>query len=57
VSNYGAPQVKNDKGVLNRAQWRVTKMMRGLEHLSYEEMLRDLLLFSLEVGIYQFLQE
>lgn len=57
MSNYGAPQVKNDKGVLNRAQWRVTKMMRGLEHLSYEEMLRDLLLFSLEVGIYQFLQE
>ena len=33
-------QFKKDGGLLERAQWRATKIMRGLEHLLYEEGLR-----------------
>ena len=44
---WGSQQKKHTE-ILEQVQRRSTKMFRGMEHLSYEKMLRELGLFSLE---------
>ncbi|KAK4815902.1 hypothetical protein QYF61_009953 [Mycteria americana] len=43
-----SPWHRKDMELLERIQGRATKMIRGMEHLSYEDRLRELGLFSLE---------
>ncbi|KFQ38027.1 hypothetical protein N332_02844, partial [Mesitornis unicolor] len=43
-----SPQCKNDLEVLQQVQKRATKMIKGLEHFTYKDRLRELGLFSLK---------
>ena len=46
---FWAPQYKRDMDILERIQQRATKMIKGLEQLSYKERLREVTsFFSLE---------
>ena len=42
-----ASQFNKDRDLLEGVQWRATKMIKGLEHLLYEERLSNLGLLSL----------
>jgi len=62
--HFWAPQYKRDMEVLERVQQKDIKMIKQLEHLSYEEKLRELGLFSLKkrrltqnlINVYKYFQ-
>ena len=43
-----SPQYRRDIDLLELIQRKATQMMQGMEHLSYEDRLRELGLFGLE---------
>ena len=48
-----SPQYRRDMELLECVQRRATKMLQGMERLSYEDRLKELGLFSLEKGTFQ----
>ena len=45
---FWAPQYKRDMDILERLQRRATEGIKGQEHATYEERLRELGVFNLE---------